>query len=92
LKTLPALTLRKIRERLSQLAIKETTHIETNDSAPLYIRRDSGEEYYAWHTRTDKSLQSFTGSMEGLMKVASELRRGIGQAKNKVKINSAGAQ
>ena len=82
---MPALTLHKIRERFKQLALHETTHIETNDSNPLYVRRDGEQEYYAWHTRLDKSLQSYTGPIEGLMKIVSELRRGIGQAKNKVK-------
>jgi hypothetical protein len=82
---MPALALHTIHDRVEKLAIGETLHVETNDSNPLYIRRDGEQEYYAWHTRQDKSLQSYTGSIDGLMRIVSELRRGIGQAKNKVK-------
>ena len=82
---MPALALHTIRSRVEQLAVGETLHVETNDSNPLYIRKDGEQNYYASHTRPDKSLQTYTGPIDGLMKVISELRRGIGQAKNKVR-------
>jgi hypothetical protein len=81
---MPGLRLHIIRERISQLALKETIHIATSDSNLLYVRKDSEHEYYAWHNCADKSLK-YQGPIDCLMKIVSELRRGMGQSKNKLK-------